>query len=430
MSRDEKTTIDEVKRAQERERGMLLDKIVEGVDRAIAKNTEPHLAAEKAMRAVEMLAQRHRRQIFAYYDDEGKGAETDYKLRRRKALNGESWIGRGAARNALSRDLAQEMREMRGDRLRRKEADLAWLRESVDGMSKAVGNAATPSVFVPPSPGTPAQRDEGRAWLTGKCAIPEDILDLAEESGFLDYGAREVRFIGRDVEGRVRSLEVMSIDDPSPVGGAPLAAVRTKGDAAFPAVLPGEGASNAIVAHGGVNALAIAALAREAGEKIPAIISTGRAYARQWVDELKSQAARTIRAATSVAVIADNGDGPAAPHATAGGASKDGGARTDVSSAGGVLNDDEPSEDAAGRAEAFNGEILDADFDPELERLEMILRIARATGRDPDVLYTPQGDDAAEYWLKGGSAPASSWSDQPPENRGLPPDPRADAPAP
>lgn len=227
------------------------------------------------------------------------------------------------------------------------------------------------TLFCPPETATQAQREAGRRYLIEKRAIPVEIVDLAEQAGFLEYSTSHVVFPGRNVvDGTVRCAQLRAWDESPRV----LKKGTTEGSKLlWPAVWQGEDTSLVVICESGITCLAVAALAAENGVKRPTLISTG-GLPRRWIDEPTSLASAAIRNARR-----------------------------------GII---------AGECE----KTLKKQTDTDVDRAEIKRRIAEATGQDPEILYPPcWWGDAADYWYKGGDKPVGpGWVDAAPRWRARP----------
>lgn len=219
--------------------------------------------------------------------------------------------------------------------------------------------------FSPPPAATAEQRGDARRYLIDQRAIPIEVIEQAERAGFLIYTGAHVVFPGYDASGAMRGAQVRAWDQsPGVLQKGALKGSRL----AFPAILPGDDASTVVIAESGISSLSVAALAREAGEPAPTIISTGGSGSWRWIDEETSPARAAILTASRVIIAAEN-------------------------------------EDSA-----------EKQADKDNQRAEMARRIAAATGRDPDILYPPSvAGDANDICVETGcgSGPVSTWSDSP-----------------
>ncbi len=212
--------------------------------------------------------------------------------------------------------------------------------------------------FVPPVAATPSQREAGRQYLIEKRGIPVEIVEFAEQCGFLSYTTHQVAFCGFDADGNMRSAQLRRFDDSTVLEKG----VTRGSDLGFPALFVGEDISRVVIAESGISALSVLAIERENGLRLPTVISTGGVGSRSWTNNAESPARAAILGVQAVFIAGENESSEAKQR------EKDG------------------------------------------ARLEMAHRIAAATGRDPLILYPPTfGSDANDLLLDSKIDPIDDW---------------------
>lgn len=116
---------------------------------------------------------------------------------------------------------------------------------------------------------TANDRIAGRDYLKN-LGIDHQVLDRAEEQGFLKYTKDRVMYVGKDTKGNVRNVTTRAIRDDIDVPKRDLANT----DKSHPQVLQGKSSTLWIV-EGGKDALAVHTLAKMHNKDSPTVIVTG-----------------------------------------------------------------------------------------------------------------------------------------------------------
>lgn len=137
--------------------------------------------------------------------------------------------------------------------------------------------------FVMP-PQKSVHQAEGRAYLQGRGIDLQTIIE-AEKSGFVRYTDKAVLFVGRDVAGKEMMATRRAVNKADPVQKREIEG----SDKRFPGVLPGTG-DQAYIVDGGVDALALHAMAKRRGQPTPTVYVTAGVGSKSWLNRESMQA--------------------------------------------------------------------------------------------------------------------------------------------
>lgn len=167
-------------------------------------------------------------------------------------------------------------------------------REAVYRLLGAPGMAPLQSVTAKPRPvfvmpgQTAVDQARGREYLKGRGIDLQTILE-AESAKFIAYTDKAVLFVGRDQLGTIKAATRRAAmkDDPKQKSEIP------GSDKQFPAILKGTG-DTAYIVDGGVDALALHAMAKRRGQPTPTVYVTGGVGNKSWMDResIKAQLRR------------------------------------------------------------------------------------------------------------------------------------------
>jgi len=143
--------------------------------------------------------------------------------------------------------------------------------------------------------------DRAVAYLENVRKIGRPVIDAGFRSGFLRASPGFVLFCGYDSQERLRmyTRRAVSVDMRLQKGDA------RGSDKSFVPILPGDPA-HVWVVEGGTDALALQDMRRKAGLALPAVIVSGGAGVRSWIE--RPHVVQILRAAEVVTVACDNED--------------------------------------------------------------------------------------------------------------------------
>jgi hypothetical protein len=142
----------------------------------------------------------------------------------------------------------------------------------------------------------------GRDYLLER-GISVDIIDAAEDVGFLSYTMDGVLTIGRDPQNNeIRAITRRAIDDNADV---PKRDLRHSNKVEFPPILPGTGAA-VVVVEGGIDALAVHDMCKKQGRALPTVIVSGSAEAQGFLEQPHIQ--KILGGAEKITVCYENED--------------------------------------------------------------------------------------------------------------------------
>ena len=122
------------------------------------------------------------------------------------------------------------------------------------------------------------QQDAGRQYLQGRW-IDKTVLDKAENEGFLSYDKGGVLFVGRDAQGKERSVTRRAVDPADTIQKRDYRGTEKK----YPPILRGNDKSIWIV-EGGADALAVQSYAKLRNMEPPTVIVSGGVGVRSYLD--------------------------------------------------------------------------------------------------------------------------------------------------
>ncbi|MHB8369461.1 MAG: hypothetical protein ACYDBP_07205 [Leptospirales bacterium] len=189
--------------------------------------------------------------------------------------------------------------------VRREESDKSFPAavESLTGVIAAPKIETVKSTIperVPPvlPPCSEVDRAAGRDYLEGR-GISKTVLDRAEKSGFVRYSQDAVLFCGHDISGRPQNVTRRDIRPDVEVSKRDLKGSLKE----YAPILPGD-QKVAWVVEGGTDALALQTMKERAGEPVPAVIVSGGARNRGFIDN--SQVQKVLKEADKVVVANEN----------------------------------------------------------------------------------------------------------------------------
>lgn len=143
------------------------------------------------------------------------------------------------------------------------------------------------AVFVMPAQ-NPVDQARGREYLKERGIDLQTVLE-AESAKFIAYTDKAVLFVGRDQLGTIKAAtrRAATKDDPKQKSEIP------GSDKRFPAIFKGTG-DIAYIVDGGIDALALHAMAKRRGQPTPTVYVTGGVGNKSWIDRdsIKAQLRR------------------------------------------------------------------------------------------------------------------------------------------
>lgn len=144
----------------------------------------------------------------------------------------------------------------------------------------------------------PVDVARGQEYLKER-GIDLQTIKEAEQSGFLRYADRAVLFVGRDPLGKEMAITRRAATKDDPVQKREIEG----SDKQFPAILKGR-SDIAYIVDGGVDALALHALAKRRGQPTPTVYVTGGVNNKSWMERESMQA--QLRRHSEIRIAGEN----------------------------------------------------------------------------------------------------------------------------